>query len=239
MSKKIPIFLLIAMAVAFITYISTSHLLLSLGILLIYIIVGVFFLTPKLDRYDKTIKRFHSCYHFINNFIISLSIKKAIKPSFENAQFSMDNEFQETMNEIDEMNEQEKIKYLGENYYRFHVYDLFQQIMSIYEEEGGDILEMSKYLLQECRNEENYLIQTSSIAKKKYAEVAVLWIITLAILLILRFVLKDFYNSIKNQMIYLVGVSLVMLFALASIYLLIDRGTKTYLKGGDINVQKI
>ena len=73
----------------------------------------------------------------------SLSIKKAINAAFENVVLSMDKEFQEMIDRLNNMMEKEKIKYLGDSYFPFHVYKLFLQIIDLYEEEGEDDFSVS------------------------------------------------------------------------------------------------
>lgn len=230
--KKLEIlFMVVSIVVGIVFYIGSDHLILSIGVLAIFLVFSFFFYIPKIKRYQKVTARFHECYHFINNFIISLSIKKALKPAFDNVVMSMDNNFNEMINKLSDLNEEEKVRYLNGTYFPFHVYRLFIEIVGIYLEEGGDILQMSKYLLQECRNNEEYINITMSYANKKYLDFAVLWAISLAILVLLRFTLTQFYSYIKSQMFFVIALGVLALFIAFSIYLLISKGTKVELKG--------
>ena len=90
---------------------------------------------------------------------------------------------------------------------------------------------MSKYLLQECRNNEEYINSTISYATRKYFDFGILWAISLAILILLRFTLTQFYGYIKSQLFFIVALGVLSLFIAFSIYLLISKGTKIELKG--------
>ena len=231
MSRHLLIFILLALLSSALTYTVTEHFLISFLVGLIYGIAGIFLFTPRLEKFEKVNKRFHACYHFINNFIIALSIKKTLEPALESASFAMDQEFNEIMNGLEDLSALERLKYLSSDYYPFHIYQLFLQVVDIFIEEGGDILEMSKHLLEECRQQEEYLHTVDSMGKRKYIEITLLWTISLSILVILRFVLSNFYLAIKKQTIYLVGIALIMLMVLASIYLLVYRATSADIKG--------
>ena len=143
----------------------------------------------------------------------------------------MNEDFRNMLYNLSELSEAEKVRYLNTTYFPFHVYRLFIEIIDIYEEEGGDILNMSKYLLQECRLNEEYINVTASYTHKKYLDFAVLWAISLAILVLLRFTLTQFYVYIKNQIFFIAGLAVLAIFIAFSIYLLISKGTHIDIKG--------
>ena len=230
-NKLYIIFILISLVMAAASYLATDNYFMLGGVFVIYIALSLLFYIPRLVNFEGQCQRFHECYHFISNFIISLSIKKAINAAFENVVLSMDKEFQEMMDRLETMGVKEKIKYLGDSYFPFYVYSLFLQIIDLYEEEGGDILEMSKYLLQEARNNEEYISTCRNLARHKYVEISWLWAATLLIIVLLRFTLKDFYISIKNQPFFLISLGAIFAFIAFSIFLLIKRGTDAKLKG--------
>lgn len=235
MNKLVPLFISISLVVAVVMYIATENIFLSIGVLAAFVFFSIFFYIPKLVTYDKTCKRFHECFHFINNFIISLSIKKAITPALENTVLSMNEEFVSMFNSIENTSELERLRYLSGKYFPFHVYRLFIQVVELYEEEGGDVLESSKYLLDQCRYNEEYVSSSSSLAKSKYINFAVLWVISLSILVLLRFTLTDFYGYIKSQTLFIVSLALLSLFIAFSIFMLILRATSLDLKGYNKN----
>ena len=233
MKNKVPILFIIISLIAFgVTYLSLDNIFYSLGIMAAYLLVGIFVFAPLISKYRIKVQKFHECYHFINNFIIALSIKKTISGSLETTVNSMPNEFIDLYEGLENMTDRDKISYLA-TYFPFHIYRLFTQIVDLFEEEGGDILKMSKYLLSELRNNEEYINKADSLSSHKYVEIGILWGFCLVIVVILRFVLKDFYLSIKNQILFIASICGVMLFVLFSIYLLLLRGTNLKIKGGE------
>lgn len=230
MKKYAPIFIFFSLLLAVVAYISMENIFIAIGVLLISAIVSLLLIIPLLVKSSLRRSKFAECYHFINNFIISLSIKKSITGAMETTVGSMPSEFVDLFNSLENMSENEKLSYLS-SYFEFYDYQLFLQIIFLWEEQGGDIFKMSKYLLDDLRNNEEYLTTCESLAKRKYVEVGVLWALTFAIIIFLRFSLKDFYDRIKGQILFLVAITAIILFSLISIYLLIRSGTNYKLKG--------
>ena len=179
-------FLLISIVVCVSVFIALENIFILLGILLLYMAVSLFILMPMLKKHEIKLTRFHECYHFINNFIISLSIKKSISGALETTVNSMPSEFIDQYNSLENMSDNEKLNYLS-TYFIFNVYQLFLQILAVWQDEGGDIIAMSKYLTSEIRNNEEYLSKCETLTKRKYFEIGVLWMLCLAILIFLRF----------------------------------------------------
>lgn len=237
-NRRLVIFLIISFLAGAITYLSLDNLYLALGVMVVYIIAGITLFAPSLDKYDIKVRKFHECYHFINNFVIALSIKKSIKGAIESAANSMPPDFIELFEGLENMNDDDKLQYFS-SYFPFYVYRLFLQIIFLWEEDGGDILQMSKYLISEVRSIEEYITKADNLSRHKYVEIAILWGFCAVIVIVLRFALKDFYSLIKEQILFNVAIVLLMLFILASIYLLIKRGTYLSIKGGDENEKNV
>lgn len=235
MNKQITIFMIISIFVSAVMFLATENIFLTIGVLAIFVTFSFVFYVPMLTKFEKVSKRFHECYHFINNFIISLSIKKAVSPALENTVLSMNEEFIQMFNSIENADDMERIRYLNGKYFPFHVYRLFIQIVELYEEQGGDVLESSKYLLSQCRYNEEYVSTSTSLATNKYINFSVLWAIALSILVLLKFTLTDFYGYIKSQVVFIISLGILSLFIAFSIFLLIFRATSLDLKGYNKN----
>lgn len=230
MNSKFVLFLLLSLVCGVISYISLSNIFVSLGIIAVYLLVSIILINPLLKQYEIKSKRYHENYHFINNFIIALSIKKSIKGALESTLGSMPSEFNEMIEGIENMNDHEKINYLS-TYFTFYSYRLFLQIIDFWEEEGGDILEMSKFLLDDIRHEEEYISKSSTLFTRKVGELISMWGICLLILVVLRFSLKEFYLNIQTQPLFLIAICALFAFLLFTIYLLVYKGTSLKIKG--------
>ena len=230
MNSKLFIFIFISLAVGVVAYIALENIFIPIAVFVLYLASMLLIVIPKLNKYSLVKTRYHECYHFINNFIISLSIKKSISGALETTVGSMNSEFVDMFNGLDTMSENDKLEYLS-SYFEFYDYSLFLQIIFIWQEEGGDIIAMSKYLISNIRNNEEYLTKTEMISKRKYVEIGILWTISLSIIVVLRFALNDFYTKVKGQVLYMAAITIILIFALFTIIMLVQKGTSLKLKG--------
>ena len=238
MNRRLVIFLIISFLAGAITYLSLDNLYLALGVMAVYIIAGITLFTPSLEKYDIKVRKFHECYHFINNFVIALSIKKSIKGAIESAVNSMPLDFIELFEGLENMNDDDKLQYFS-SHFPFYVYRLFLQIIFLWEEDGGDILQMSKYLISEVRSVEEYITKADNLSRHKYVEIAILWGFCALIVVVLRFSLKEFYDKIKTQILFIVAILVLFAFILFTIYLIIQKATNLKIKGYQENEKEL
>ena len=103
--------------------------------------------------------------------------------------------------------------------------------IKVWSEQGGDILTMSQYLINQVRLKKEYLLYCESVHRSKLIEFFVLWGITLTILTSLRFALSQFYTRIIHAMFFQIAMVVLFLFVLLSIYLMVMRITNVTLEG--------
>lgn len=229
MNKTIGISLIVSLILGGATYIATNNIFLSIGILIISLGYAFLFVNKRISKFEKKINRFHETYHFINNFIISLSIKKSLVAAFENVYNGSSDELKDQIDSIRHLKENEKLKYLNK-YFFFNSYEMFTDLISLWNEEGGDVLSMTNYLLNQLRLEEEYITFSEINNKKVLIEFSILWAIVIGILCILRFALADFYFLIAEQFFFQVAVSIFMIFILTSAECLLRKITNIELK---------
>ena len=124
MNKTHVIFIVISLITGLIIYIASENYFLAGGVLLTFLLFTFVLYVPRITKFGRVTKRFHECYHFINNFVISLSIKKVIAQALENTTLSMNTEFVDMMSSLENMNDMEKLRYLNTDYFPFHIYEL-------------------------------------------------------------------------------------------------------------------
>ena len=237
MSVLIVVFIFISILFAGTVFIVTTNIYFAIGILAVSLLYFFLLAFPKIKKSKIKNERFHECYNFINTFIISLSIKKSIKAAFDDTVITMGESFQKTNESLSDLNYDEKLNYIT-TIYPFHIYSLFLNVVSLWTEEGGDILMMSTQLINETKNVEDYLISCERMARKKYVEFSVLWLLAIAILIFLKFALKDFYTQLKGQIFFPICISLIFVFILFSIHVLLNVTTSIELKGWTNNEKK-
>ena len=222
--------IIVSLVFAGITFIASQNIFSSIAILLIFTMFFVLVARRLFNNSQQKIHRYHECYQFINTFVISLNVKGSLSSALESAYNTSDSGTKEIIDSIKELNEEERISYLIK-YFKFDLYRLFVDTVSLWNEQGGDIIKMSHHLIEQVRLKEEYLLSCQSINKNKSVEFIALWSIALMILAALRFALSQFFTRISQTIFYQAAVVVIMLFALVSIYILLKRITNINLEG--------
>ena len=222
--------IIVSMVFAGVTFIASQNIFSALGIMFIFTMFFVLIARRLVNNSQQKVHRYHECYQFINSFIISLNVKGSLSAAMESAYDTSDSGTKEIIDSIKELNEEEKLSYLIK-YFKFDLYRLFVDTVTLWNEQGGDIIKMSHHLIEQVRLKEEYLLACQSINKSKSVEFVVLWAIALMILAALRFALSQFFARVSQTIFYQIAVVVTMLFALISIYILIKRMTNLNLEG--------
>ena len=222
--------IVVSLVFAGVTFIASQNIFSALGIMFIFTMFFVLIARRLVNNSQQKVHRYHECYQFINSFVISLNVKGSLSSAMESAYNTADSGTKEIIDSIKELNEEEKLSYLIK-YFKFDLYRLFVDTVSLWNEQGGDIIRMSHHLIDQVRLKEEYLLSCQSINKSKCVEFVVLWSIALMILAALRFALSQFFLRIAETLFYQVAVVVTMLFALVSIYILLKRMTNLSLEG--------
>lgn len=220
----------VSLVLAVIVFIATQNL---IFVLLFFLISNLFFtlvVNKIMKKAQLKIHRYHQCFQFINSFIVSLNVTGSMNTAMQRAYETSDESTKEIIDAIKDLNENEKLTYLIK-YFKFDIYRLFVDTINLWSEEGGDIIQMSQYLVDQARLKEQYLINCETIHRQKTVEFVVLWAITLSILGILRFALSQFFSYISGSLFYQIAVLSIIIFALFSVYILVARVNKFDLEG--------
>lgn len=227
-------YILVGIAVSLIlsgvNYIASQNVITTLSIFLISNAFFVLFVRRQMLNNQLKTHRYHQCFQFINSFIISLNIKGSMSAAIESAHETSDENTKILLDSIKELTEEEKLMYMCK-YFKFDLYRLFVDTVYLWNEQGGDILRMSQYLINQARLKEQYLLTCETIHRQKTIEFVVLWSISLAILSILRFALSQFFERISSTLFYQMAVVIIVLFVLFSIFVLVVRVSKIDLEG--------
>lgn len=230
MNKFIYLGFIIGALLGVACYLGTNSMILAITLFVITLMYFLFILSKRFINFDKKIKRFHECYFFVSNMIVSLSIKNSISAALDNLKSSMSDEFLEEMETMNDMNENEKLSYL-QRYFPFHFYQLFVDVVNLWIEQGGDIIKMTDHLSYQAREVEEYIIFSTSNSKGKLLEFVILWLLSVSIVIILRFALSMFFASVSKQLFYQIGIFLIFIFLLFSVELMSRRMCGIQIKG--------
>ena len=222
--------LIISIVLGFISYFATSNVYIGGGVLVACVLFYFLFVYNSMRKYIDKSRRIHECYLFTNNFLITLSIKESLNASFDATKTSISDDFCAYLESIRDLNPQEKLDYLR-RYFPFHIFSLFVDIINLWVDEGGRILDMSSHITNELRELEEYLVFSRSVNKRKSFEIATLWAFSLVIIVVLKFVLSDYYSSMLQHPVFMISIGLFVFVILFSVYLLVQRVTKIEVRG--------
>lgn len=206
-------------------YISTNNYIIALLIFIISILYAIIRLYPLLKKYFKRVNNYHLCYLFMNNLLISISTFKNVEKGCQSALENIDQKVFDDVGDLSSLTSFEKSKYLSK-VFNLKVYDTFLSLLDIYIENGGDILNMSSYIMNQIQSIEGYLITTNNYMKRKAIEFSILWMFSLAILVFLRFALNNFFPYLIKSQLYIWGIFLIFIFIIFSIELFTKRMVK-------------
>lgn len=221
---------IVGIALSLICFISTENLISTALVGALSILYFLVFVRKAITAKDEKVTRFQDCYQFINNFLIALSIKGHISGALASTLESQNEETVDLIKSIDSNDPMEKVIYL-KDYFKFDIYLLFVDLISLYNDEGGDIIQMSRYLLNQIREEEEFIVNFERMSKKAIVEFTILWIFALSILVILKFSLDDFFKHIVTNIFYQISVVCILLFTLFSIHLAVKKVSDLKIKG--------
>ena len=140
--------ILVSLAFTGLIFIASENIFSALFIFLFSLMFFVFLVRRQIDKYRDKTRRYHQCYQFINTYLVSLSIKGAMTAARESSYNTADIQTREVIDSIKDLDENEKLSYLCK-YFKFDLYHLFLDTVSLWNEQGGDILAMSQHLINQ------------------------------------------------------------------------------------------
>ena len=93
--------LVIACLLAVVALYATSNIIIGGGTLLASLAFYYLYVYKKLECHANLIKKLHECYLFINNFLITLSIKESVNAAFEAVEGTISDEFKDYLESAD------------------------------------------------------------------------------------------------------------------------------------------
>lgn len=229
MKKSDLIFICLSMIVALCSYLTTNIIYIPLGIFVIYVAYYFIFLRRKIKNYFVRAERIHCCYHFINSFLITLSVKESFEDAYQNGIRLSNKELEMEVTQIENMPILDRIKYLR-RYFNLGIYRMFVNVVGMYQEQGGNIINISDGLMRECTRVEKSLSESIAIGNKHLVEFIILWALAFLIIVFIRFSLADFYFKMIASMEMIAMICGFFILCLLAIHLFIMQFTKLTIK---------
>lgn len=230
--KKIDlVFMFLGIFLGILCYISTKNLIFSIIILVIFVADYFILMRKKFIHYFGLIERVHTSYHFINSFIISLSVKDSLEDAYQNGIRINNARLNAETKELNEMAVLDRVRYLC-GFFNLSIYKVFLNVLDLYQDQGGNILNMADNLLRECTRTEKTLSDTLSIGYKHLTEFLILWLMSFAILLFMRFSIEEFYMMMLKSPFVAPLIFVFFIICIGSINLFVNSFTNLTIKEG-------
>jgi hypothetical protein len=182
-------------------YVADS-LFIGLGIGAIFFLVLSFLVVPLYLRHEEKERKRHECYRFLNTFIISLSVSQSGERALEAVSLDMRGEEKEIFDAISQLSLEERISYLA-RYFESSSYAMFLSLFQLYENQGGDVLELAEPLLKEITLQEETGDALEKIRYRNLLQFASLWGMSYLVLGFTRYGLSNFYSLLSVSIPYL------------------------------------
>lgn len=226
-------YILVSLLFGILFYLSTSMLIVSLVVFAIFLLYLILRVERVYKKSKKKSQKIDFAYNLINNTISSISVYGNINEAVDHALTTYDVSKIKEIGNLSNMEGLDKLHYLS-SYFGLPIYDAFLNILELYQENGGNILDMSEHLLSETRQIQNAYLSTNTMFRSKATNCAILWIFALIIPVFIRFALVDFYSSLISSSIYVAGIILTYALLIVTVEIFCNKITKQKVKGVDL-----
>ena len=169
-------------------------------------------------------------------------LKKIVKPfdkvlvrdylgsSWKLAQYGFeDKELNEITPELENLKVSDRITYLKE-FFNLAVFKMFINVLNLYQDQGGNILSMSDELISESTRIVKSVSESLSESNRYLGQFLLLWIMSVAVLLFIRFSISSFYTSMLKSSVFVGFLIIFFILILFSIHLFIVRYSSIVVK---------
>lgn len=174
----------------------------ALAIFAFFVLLFSFWIIPVLSKFVQKERKRHECYRFVNSFIITLSVTSSYEEAFKSASEGSEKEEAALLAAIDLMSVSEKLSYLS-NYFEESYYPMFVSVLKLYEEQGGDLLDLAEPLLSDVTDEESGGDAVGKIRTRYLVQYIALWLLANLVLVCVRLGLSGFYEELVASPAYL------------------------------------
>ncbi len=203
-------------------YVATQNYIIGSIVFLVFSIYVFLFIFPKTKALKNRIRLVQNCCTFINSFIINVNVTKSLIQSYEKSLLYVATSDNSTFAEIEHLDILERLVELRD-YYNFVPYEVFVNIMTLYVEQGGNILHMSQHLLKEINSIESSLLKTTKNLIRFTVEHIFMWLITFGILLFIRYGLNDYHQYLTQSYLFIACVILFFVYFIICIHIFMKQ----------------
>ena len=225
--------IMISLLIGATMYLASNNLFITLGTFLIFMAYFLLVFNSTIKKYTKKTIRIHNSYHFINSFLITMSVKDSLDEAYLSAIQGNTGELKDVTDELKDMDTMEKLNYLRK-YFNIAIYKMFLDVLALYLDQGGSILSMADSLMLESSRIEETLNKSNSSSKRILSEFIILWLLSIGVLLFMRFSISEFYLKMLKNLTFIILLCLFFFLLLISIHIFLMRITDIYIKEDNV-----
>ena len=175
-----------------------------------------YFLTPLIIRLRVKVNTNDHLYFLVNTILNQLRTDKSLTIAFK----SIVSFFPEELRSSYETYGVSPLEYLDlmRKYFNSTYYEIFYNMIKIYDSKGGDIEERSKVLLDAIAFSKEVRTELIKIKLRKLSEFIVMWLLSFLVLLYLRLGLTSYYLTLLNTNFIFAIIANFVLFIISSYY---------------------
>lgn len=211
----IAIFTVVSLIYGVLGYLLLNNVIIGVVVFAMFEAILLLLIRPMVIEYMVKTRRRHECYQFVYSFIVSLSSLNSGEAAYFSALEGVTGEEKDITDSIAQYEAKEKLEYLA-NYFQQDYYKMFLSIYRIYEEQGGDILDLSSPLLTEVAEVEKVENQKDKVKMNNLIQFLSLWGLSALILVSIRFGLSMFYQELSNSVLYIILTLLYFILVIGS-----------------------
>jgi hypothetical protein len=217
MKLKIYTFSLVGL-IGFISflYLVFNDLVLTVVFIIPITFVIFYFLTPLIIKIRAKANTNDHLYFLVNTILNQLRTDKSLTTAFK----SIVSFFPEELRNSYETYGVNPLEYLDlmRQYFNSTYYEIFYNMIKIYDSKGGDIEERSKVLLDAIAFSKEVRSELIKTKLRKLSEFIVMWLLSFLVLLYLRLGLTTYYLTLLNTNFIFAIIANFVLFIISSYY---------------------
>ncbi len=178
------------------------------GAYFVLLLIYVIYLNNRLQKFQKKRKEYLSLLDFFNAYILSLSVKNSLNEALDDTLLISKGAIKDELIVIDASNPLDAFHYLA-NSFPYPLLDVFIDLLTIYEEQGTDIIHASFPFLQQVEQEKKHIIKEEYLAKRALIHFITLWLFTLIITATFKIALKDLFMAMSGNIFFVASFHIV------------------------------
>jgi hypothetical protein len=197
-------------------YLVFNDLVLTVVFIIPITFVIFYFLTPLIIKIRAKANTNDHLYFLVNTILNQLRTDKSLTTAFK----SIVSFFPEELRNSYETYGVNPLEYLDlmRQYFNSTYYEIFYNMIKIYDSKGGDIEERSKVLLDAIAFSKEVRSELIKTKLRKLSEFIVMWLLSFLVLLYLRLGLTSYYLTLLNTNFIFAIIANFVLFIISSYY---------------------